>query len=169
MRLSCNHCVCIPCGRRASATGHQSCPICRAPHELNQDTLNERLSNHRADYKAWRQGSAKGATGQLDGISAPALNVHPPKGLAYHPACGILEMGGALEKAARLKQSPRSTSKTAIVISKDSAVQDITQAFMSFARDPKHPAFDPAWANCVLAQTASRVVDPAHARTGHWS
>ena len=48
------------------------CPLCRAEHELSPAVLLTRSEAHRAGYKSWRKGSARGARGEVAGVTCPS-------------------------------------------------------------------------------------------------
>jgi hypothetical protein len=61
LQLACGHRACCPCLKAAADAGHQACPLCRRPHELNRAVLADALAQHRFAYQSWRRGGAVGA------------------------------------------------------------------------------------------------------------
>jgi hypothetical protein len=70
LSLRCGHRFCAPCLQRCSEAGLSACPTCRHPHELSPEVLAARAEAFRLGYKNWRRGSAKGARGEVDDITA---------------------------------------------------------------------------------------------------
>lgn len=71
VRLQCGHGLCGGCGATASSFGHEACPVCRQPHELDTAKLGGNLNDFRRSYTAWRQGGTKGAHGELLNVVLP--------------------------------------------------------------------------------------------------
>jgi len=63
--LRCSHAFCCGCLKRCAQFDHDKCPICRLPHNLDNEELKARLSNWRSDYGDWRRGAACGAAGDI--------------------------------------------------------------------------------------------------------
>jgi len=71
IQLSCTHILCTPCAAKCSTAGMQACPVCRHPHLLDPQLLQERRAEWRSAYGNWRLGRAKGAVGELSSIAVP--------------------------------------------------------------------------------------------------
>ena len=84
VQLGCGHSLCAPCGEYAARSGHAACPLCRAPHLLCPSELANRKATFVSAYASWRQGSAKGAIGELSNICSPSRPGTPSLKLGLH-------------------------------------------------------------------------------------
>jgi len=79
VRLACSHSICVGCSTAASLHGHDRCPLCRRPHNLDVSQLRERAATFRENYASWRHGAAAGARGELAHISRLEDDISAPR------------------------------------------------------------------------------------------
>ena len=99
LRLKCSHSLCAGCASHADAHGHMKCPVCRLPHVLDRRELRARLTHHRAAYRDWRVGAARGAVGELKDISRPREAAHKDKTVLHALAGDLISSAGVVEEA----------------------------------------------------------------------
>ena len=71
IKLACSHILCSPCATKCSASGLQTCPVCRHPHLLDPNELQSRNDAWRREYARWRSGKNRGAVGEITSITSP--------------------------------------------------------------------------------------------------
>jgi hypothetical protein len=69
VELGCGHTFCWVC--LANAPRSHACPLCHVVHILDPKTLRERRDSYRQGYRAWRQGKAFGARGEVGNVKRP--------------------------------------------------------------------------------------------------
>jgi hypothetical protein len=92
VELGCGHSFCWVCLANSPKT--HTCPLCRKVHILDPAMLRERRDSFRKGYRAWRQGRAHGARGEVTNIARPTRvagrNVAPEtSGSVRHDLAGV--------------------------------------------------------------------------------
>lgn len=103
MELSCSHVLCTSCAVHCSSSGHGRCPVCRHPHLLDPERLQNRMNKWRQAYGNWRLGGTHGAVGEVSDMSAP---ISPQRSAWIQEKSWVLTAGDLLSANSELcKQS----------------------------------------------------------------
>ena len=117
VRLWCDHAFCPSCLTSADKYGHRSCPICRVPHLLSIEGLQENRMQFRMSYRNWRKGGAPGSCGEVSDVSGyPGWRMgvwKPPRErMIYSSLAGLLFESQSASRGTRLLRADKSLSDT---------------------------------------------------------
>lgn len=116
-RLACDHVLCTECATAAAEAGHEACPVCREPHELNLAKLDERLEAFREGYGKWRRGEPirpEPSVGEMESLHLPSPIRRSASGKSLHSDSAgdlVLLEQRALESEGSMKDMKASAEK----------------------------------------------------------